>query len=65
MIIVILTIIYISLKLEQVDLEHEKYGKDICGDGYGQFCACSQMTIQSGPISSKCDYSKPVKDLNP
>jgi len=62
--IVSFVIMDISLKLEQINEKHEKYGKNIGVDGFGDMCAMSQMTISSQYQSGKCDYSKPVKDLD-
>ena len=61
-IIALLFIVDISLKLAEVNREHEKYGNDISGDSFGNYCASSQITYHANTV--KCDYSKPVKDLD-
>lgn len=62
-IIGILFVIDISIKLGQINAEHEKYGKDIGMDYFGNTCAMSQMDATANNGRGECDYSKPVKDL--
>ena len=58
-------IIDISVKITANNLEHEKYGKDISGDSFGNYCASSQITtiLAVGGTKYMCDYSLPVIDF--